>query len=205
MNTECENYKLELDRKLGRTRGTRFRAYDRFTNLSKLSEITSSFLSSYVIIIAIIGIFFSNYENEYAEYIPYLTIIIALILLVFNLTESKKEFKMNAEKMHNCARELTRLHLKLTSICNLQLNEKKELEKYLEISKQYATILEKYDGHSNKDYQIFKVNHPNDYELTKWQIFKYKYQYEYHQFIKYWILLYLPIPIMIIGLIYKLK
>jgi uncharacterized membrane protein YbhN (UPF0104 family) len=205
MSVDCENYKLELTRKLNRTRGTRFRAYDRFTNLSKLSEITSAFLSSYLIIIAVIGILLSNFKNQYAEYIPYLTVGIALVLLVFNLTEAKKEYKMNAEKMHNCARELTRLHLKLTSICNLNLPEKDEINKYLDISKQYATILEKYEGHSGKDFQIFKVNHPSEFNLTRWQIFKYEYEYNYHQFIKYWILLYLPIPIMIIALICILK
>ncbi len=202
MSEACTNYRMELERKLNRTRGTRFRAYDRFSNLAKLSEITSAFLSSYLIIIAIIGIFLTHFDNEYAKFIPYLTIGIALVLLVFNLTESKKEYKMNAEKMHNCARELTRLHLKLTSICNLKLDEERELEKYLEISKQYATILEKYEGHSSKDYQIFKVNHPEDFELTGWQIIKYKYEYFYHQFIKYWALLYLPIPIMAVLLVY---
>lgn len=202
MNSKCDNYRIELERKISRTKGTRFRAYDRFSNLAKLSEITSAFLSSYLIIIAIIGIFLSNLHNIYSSYIPYLTVGFALVLLVFNLTEVKKEYKMNGEKMHNCARELTRLHLKLTSICNLQLKEEEELNKYLVISKQYATILEKYEGHSNKDYHIFMVNHLDDFKLTKWQIFKYKYEYNYHQFIKYWILLYLPIPIMVIILFY---
>mgnify|MGYP000449568640 CR=1 FL=1 len=159
MALNCENFREELTRKIYNTKSVRFRAYDRLTKLHKLYTNTTAFLSSYLIIISIIGIYLNHDNHNFSKNVPYIVVGIALILLVFNLTESKKEYKSNAERMHNCARELNRLYLKLTHICNSNISDKEEeMIEYREVSKQYATILEKYDGHSTKDFNIFRVN-----------------------------------------------
>ena len=202
----CENFREELTRKIYKTKSVRFRAYDRLIRLHKLYTNATAFLSGYLIIISIIGIYLNQENHLFSDNIPYIVVGIALILLIFNLTESKKEYKNNAEKMHNCARELNRLHLKLTHICNSNIiDREEEMIEYREVSKQYATILEKYDGHATKDFNIFRVNSAERkkddseeiFKIPWYRVIQYKWDYHYKQFIKYWILLYVPLPIII--------
>ena len=206
---DIELYRKYLERKIGRTKMVRFNAYDRLTNLNKVSNMTTAFLSSYLIILSVITILFKHIESIYADIVPYMTIAIALVLLVFNLVESKKEYKFNAEKMHNCARELLRLELKIKYISYEKYKtDDAELYEYREISKKYADILDKFDGHAAVDFNLLRVKEfeieqeVNDEtsnngkkSMNRFQVRKYKFTYYVAYYIKYWILLFIPLPL----------
>lgn len=209
-NIDLDQYYDQLKRKIYLTKGVRFRAFDRLSRLNNLSSTASAFLSSYVIVLSVVNVFLININHPYTTIVPYLLIAVALIMLVFNLTDSKKEFKYNAELMHNCARDLLRLELRLKFISYVTYNnEKDKLGDLKEVSKKYADILDKHDGHSTVDFNIFNVNEiqrqksmPTTSEhvkiiLRKDQIILYQFRYNIAPYLKYWILLIIPLPIIL--------
>ncbi|MCA9761314.1 MAG: SLATT domain-containing protein [Streptococcus sp.] len=193
----------ELIRKINLTKSVRFRAYDRLSKLGNLSWTTMSFLSSYIIILSLINIFLNNIGHVYSNVTPYLIVAVALILLVFNLTESKKEYKVTAEKMHNCARELLRLELE-TKKLKIINDQNLSVEYISKVSEKYANILDKYEGHSSVDYNIIliynkqmKKESSNEPNLSAYRKNLYIFDYKYRSYLKYWALLAIPIPVII--------
>jgi len=89
--------------------------------------------------------------------------------------ERAKGLNLKAEKMLSCAKEISGLYDKLR--LQSSLNKKSLASEVAEITKEYNSIISKYDNHEPIDYEYFKTNHPNDFKLSAYEKILIRFKY----------------------------
>ncbi len=158
----------ELYDKIWKTKGSRFKAYNRLRMTNGLSFLTRSLLTTYLIIINLINAFNLFPSGINSNFISFLLISIAIVLLVFVILENSNEYNLKAERYHDCAKQLGRLYNRLDE-------HKEDISKDSidEIKSSYETILDKYENHIPIDYEILKTEHSDVFimsETKRWSI-----------------------------------
>lgn len=188
----------ELNYKIWSTKGARFEADKRLTNISKISNISLSILSSYLIIASLISVYNLSKDSD-TNLLSYVITALSIIVLVLTQYENSQDYKLRAKEFHNCGLELSVLYNKLRIYKTLHTNHTEiEARNFAsDLSSEYQAILAKYENHRPIDYSNFMISHRNYFvELTNFDAFKIKVS---NFFIKYgWYSLVIILPAIMI-------
>lgn len=148
----------ELNHKIWCTKGTRFNADSRFKKKSKLSNISISIISAYLIIASLFSVYNIN-QNSDDNIINYLVTALSILLLVVSMHENNQNYKLKAYNFHSCGLELGEIYNRLRTFKTLEgeKNESEIAEFCSEINDKYQMILNKYDNHDDIDYNTFRI------------------------------------------------
>lgn len=160
----------ELNYKIWSTKGARFEADKRLTIISKMSNISLSILSAYLIIAGLISVY-NIHSNLNFDLINYVVTALSIILLVLSQHENSQNYNLRAKDFHNCGLELSVLYNKLRAFKTLENPTEEDKNSFAKkLAKEYQAILSKYENHIAIDYDNFKANHTEYFkELTKKQ------------------------------------
>ena len=194
----------ELNYKIWITKGSRFNADKRLLLISKLSNLSNSMLSVYLIAIGLLSVYNIYNDGFIAQNVlPYITTCLSIILLVFSQFENSKNYQLKAKEFHSCGIELSKLYNKLrvfkTLNTNVSDNEKEQFAQ--EIADKYESILEKYDNHDPIDHSLFKVRNAQYFELNWVDILTIKINYYFKTQLIFHLIILIPPTILTLILI----
>jgi hypothetical protein len=192
-----KDFSAELNFKFWTTKGARFIASHRLKTINKLSLYSIGFLSAYLIIIGLLSIFeISNELMFTTKYLPLISISISILILIFSQLEGSNDYRLRAEKFHDCALEIGNLYNKLRCLKTSSL-EKDYINKQSEdLSIEYNDILKKYENHKYIDYLMFQTTKKDYFKLKNIDIINIKLRYYFSSQLLYHILIITP-PILI--------
>lgn len=205
---EHKNYKDYLDKtfleelnyKIWTTKGSRFNANKRLLLISKLSNLSNSMLSVYLIAIGLLSVY-NIYNDGFItqNILPYLMTCISILLLVFTQIENSKNYQLKAKEFHTCGIELSRLYNKLRVFKTLKTNPT-DIERVNfanELSLEYESILEKYENHEPIDFELFKTRNSEYFQVNKIGLLTIFFRYYFFTQFGYHVMILLP-PIFIL-------
>lgn len=182
-----------------KTRGARFSAYQRLRKTQQLSFYSTSFLSAYLIVINLLPAFKLLPDFISVDHISFLSAALSIVLLIYTVIESSMNYGLNADRFHNCARELSSLHAQLYQLLDRKKSTEQNLKK---ISDEYNIILNRYENHDPLDYNFHKATNPKEFKLNcieaNW--IKFRWNYLIHSR-HYFVLFVFPIFLLIFFLI----
>lgn len=158
----------ELNYKIWSTKGARFEADKRLSIISKMSNISLSILSAYLIIAGLISVY-NLHSSIKLDLINYVVTALSIILLVLSQYENSQNYNLRAKDFHNCGLELASLYnkLRMFKTMNENSNEHEKRNFAISLSEEYQRILSKYENHTSIDYSNFKISHKEYFkELT---------------------------------------
>lgn len=192
----------ELSYKIWSTKGARFRAARRLTTISKMSNISFSILSAYLIIAGLLAVY--NIENsvENLKFINYYVTALSILQLVITQFENSQDYKLKGKSFHDCSLELSKLYNRLRTFktLNSEASEYTTLSFCQKLSDEYQEILSRYENHEDIDYDNFKISQLSHFsELTKKDVEKINRKYSWICYGWYSIIIILP-PIVILAI-----
>ncbi|GAB3341283.1 SLATT domain-containing protein [Marivirga atlantica] len=193
----------ELNYKLWSTKGTRFKASKRLLTQNDLSNKAIAFLSAYLIILGLLSVYRVTGGTEISSnLIAFGSTTLSILLLAFSQMEAAQDFKIKAMNFQDCALKVSAIYDKLRIEKTLvKPDEGQKVTICKELSKQYQDILENYPNHEHIDYKIFRSEHAEYFELSKWAVFKTKARYYLQVKLLYHSLIVIPPTVMIISII----
>lgn len=194
----------ELNYKIWITKSSRFQANKRLLLIAKLSSLCNSVLSVYLIALGLLSVYNINTQKGFdSNVLAYTITILSILLLVFSQLEGAKNFQLQAKDFHNCGLELSELYNRLRVFKTMGTpsdNDKKEFA--VQISKEYQSILSKYENHDPIDFEIAKTLTYKYHELTLLNVVWIKAKYYFQTQSMYHLLIIIP-PIVFISLFLK--
>lgn len=196
--TESKNYKEDLERWLWTTKGTRFYVHERYLKQNRWSNIAVGMMSAYIIIINLVSSYKIPLNKPFGEdSVAFITTALSILILVFSQLENSNDFKLKAEKFHDCSREISKLYrLLIEKKREVPDNDLKPILK--EITESYQTILDKYENHKEMDYLYFKSRYPNDFKMSLYKRTLIQLKYYLNNYCVYHILIISPLILLII-------
>lgn len=170
----------ELSYKIWSTKGARFRADRRLTTISKMSNISFSILSAYLIIAGLLAVYNIENNNANLNYINYYVTALSILQLVVAQFENSQDYKLKGKSFHDCGLELSKLYNKLRTFktLNSEASEYTILNFCQKLSEEYQEILSRYENHEDIDYDNFKIGQLDHFtELTPKDVKRIKQQY----------------------------
>lgn len=196
----------ELNYKIWSTKGSRFNANKRLLLISRLSNLSNSMLSVYLIAIGLLSVY-NIYNNGFIaqSVLPYITTCLSILLLVFSQIENSKNYQLKAKEFHNCGLELSKLYNKLRVFKTMDssTNDKNKELFTQEIATQYELILEKYDNHEPIDHSLFKTRNAKYFEISWIEVFCIKTNYYIKTQLGYHLIILIP-PVILISILTKI-
>ena len=116
----------------------------------------------------------------------FLQTVLALLVLVLSLLLSAHNFSEKAEKMHRCALEMNALCHKILPFCQ----ENTDQELYRKTFEEYGGILNAYENHQNIDFDLVRLDMPQEYPLTNFEKFLIH--------IRYWLSFWLYVALLLV-------
>ena len=196
-----KDFSVELNFKFWTTKGARFVASHRLKSINKLSSYSLGFLSAYLIILGLLSVFEIGPELLIStKHFALISTSLSILILVFSQLEGSNDYRLRAEKFHDCALEISELYNKLRYLKTSSM-EQDEINKLSgDLSVEYSSVLKKYENHIYIDFLMFQTI-KNDYFKLNWlniRIIKLRYYWS-TQFL-YHVLIILP-PILIYWLL----
>lgn len=144
------------------TKGSRFIAARRYEAHHRMSTITVSLISVYIIILNLTVILENRPVYLSDQLITFSTISLSLIVLVISIFLSSRGYKYLGDKFHDCGREITKLYDELCILKNRDaIVHEHEI---IDLSNKYNDIIQKYDiNHLHIDFSAFKAKNIDDY------------------------------------------
>lgn len=183
-------------KKLWETKGSRFIAANRLELHDKWSTITISIISVYIISINLAIILPDLPEFLSTEIITYSTICLSVLVLVISLILASRNYKMRADKYHECGRKINEIYDQLCIWKNTDENPSKD--DLNNMSKNYYTILDNHENHSRLDYLMFIGNNLSEYKVKCKPLFWIYINFRYYLDTVGRYLIFLIIPIIIL-------
>ena len=196
-----KDFSVELNFKFWTTKGARFVASHRFKSINKLSSYSLGFLSAYLIILGLLSVFEIGSELLIStKHFALISTSLSILILIFSQLEGSNDYRLRAEKFHDCALEISELYNKLRYLKTSSM-EQDEINKLSEdLSIEYSNVLKKYENHKYIDFLMFQTT-KNDYFKLNWlSILVIKLRYYWSTQLLYHVLIILP-PILIYWLI----
>lgn len=162
------SWEQELNLKLWTTKGARFQADKRNSELGRLSQTSTAFLTAYVIVLSLMPYFLrARLATEMGDIVNYTGTAVSIVLLAYSLLQSFREHNLRARMFHECGLSLSKLYNQLRQAKSMEEETKqKELRN---ISDEYEDVLSRYDNHENIDFEVFQTLKPKYFLLTKWR------------------------------------
>lgn len=192
-----KDFGVELNYKLWITKGARFAASARCNKQDILSVKTVGYLSAYLIIVNMLNVYqIPFYVKIPDNYLAFITTSLSILILIFSQFEYAKNYKIQSERFHQCAIEISELYNRLRMIKTFShiINKEEEIEK---ISQEYDLLLKRYENHTPIDTSLFMATKPGYFELSSIFCFYLKLQAYFITSFKYHFFIYMPIILMI--------
>ncbi|PRD56034.1 SLATT domain-containing protein [Sphingobacterium gobiense] len=150
----------ELAYKVWTTKGARFKADERLRDKARMSSISMSIFSAYLIIASLISVYVGSHASMNFQLINYFVTALSIILLVLSQYESNQDYKLRAIKFHECALEISDLYnqLRIFKTLGPPATDEENRAFCSDITKRYEAILCKYENHLPIDYDMFRVS-----------------------------------------------
>ena len=195
-----KDFSTELNYKFWTTKGARFLASHRLKTINKLSLYSLGFLSAYLIILGLLSIFEVGNGLLYTtKYLSLISISISILILIFSQLEGSNDYRLRAEKFHDCALEISELYNKLRCIKTSSIDQENINKLSEDLSIKYSDILKKYENHKYIDFLMFQTTKKGYFKLNPTNIIIIKLRYYFSTQLLYHILIILP-PILIYWL-----
>ncbi|WP_289039092.1 SLATT domain-containing protein [uncultured Zobellia sp.] len=196
-----KDFSVELNFKFWTTKGARFVASHRLKSVNKLSSYSLGFLSAYLIILGLLSVFEVGPETPIsAKNFALISTSLSILILVFSQLEGFNDYRLRAEKFHDCALEISELYNKLRYLKTSSMKQD-EINKLSEnLSIEYSNVLKKYENHKYIDFLMFKTTKNDYFKLNLLNILIIKLRYYWSTQFLYHVLIILP-PILIYLLI----
>jgi hypothetical protein len=153
----------DLYSRVWKTRGARLEAHKRYKRIDSLSTWTINILSVCIIAISLLAIVpLSNFQFLKGDIGSIYTAILSISILVVSLIESSKGYKQKADKMHECAKELSKVYSDL----KLAKDNVQGTKGIVELANTYQAIIDKYDNHIDLDFNRFKAKERKEFGLS---------------------------------------
>ncbi|MDP1843374.1 MAG: SLATT domain-containing protein [Sediminibacterium sp.] len=199
MNKERETYAQDVETWLWVTKGVRFYAHERYLTQNKWSNIAVGMMSAYIIIINLISSYKIHLNEALGDNaVSFITTALSILILVFSQLENSNDFKLKAEKFHDCSREIAKLYRQVREVKRENLDEQKLNDFLRNITNDYQTILDKFDNHKEIDYLYFKSRHPVDFVMTWYQKLTIRLKYYFNTYFIYHLLIFSPLSMLLI-------
>jgi ABC-type transport system involved in cytochrome bd biosynthesis fused ATPase/permease subunit len=183
------------------TRGCRFAAHRRLEKLDNISTYAINVLSLTITAISIIALAPPHILGFLKLPIgSILTLVLSVSIFVLSIMFSSKGYKLKAEKMHDCGKELSVLYTNIIMAMDPHVSTSKSIS---ELMDSYHAIIAKYDNHSDLDFKVFQAANPTDFTLSKWDRIKIQAELFWH--INSVIILPLILMALIISFFYLIK
>jgi hypothetical protein len=163
-----EDFIKELNYKIWSTKSARFNANKRLKLKAKLSDVTISLISAYLIAAGLLSVYGINDENNH---INYLITVLSILLLVISQYESSRKHVLNAHIYHTSGLNIAKLYneLRIFKTMNVLASDYEKLKFIKDITSRYQFILDNSPNHDNIDYnrfilerlKTFKTDFPN--------------------------------------------
>jgi hypothetical protein len=200
-----KTYDSELEYKLWVTKGSRFNANKRYLDQDKLSIKAIGYLTAYVLIINLLSLtpVIKSYISLSSDFLSVATIGLSILILVFSQIEASGDYKIKAEKMHSSAKEIGKIYNELEMFRYSDLSEETKYARYVTLTENYNSILDKYDNHDRIDFLLFKANNASYFKLNSFKVFNLKANYYFNSAFKYYFLIFCPIFVMLIMYLHR--
>ncbi|MBI3233261.1 MAG: SLATT domain-containing protein [Bacteroidetes bacterium] len=194
MDTERKTYIEDLETWLWTTKGIRFYTHERYLSKNRWSNFSVGMMSAYIIIINLITSYKIHLNTEFGENtVSFITTALSILILVFSQLENSSDFKLRAEKFHDCSREISKLYRQLREKRREIIDDDKLTPFLNEITKLYEQILDKYENHQEIDYLYFIARHPKDFEMSPFKRISIRLKYYLNTLFIYHILILSPL------------
>ena len=196
-----KDFSVELNFKFWTTKGARFVASHRLKSINKLSSYSLGFLSAYLIILGLLSVFEIGPELLIStKHFALISTSLSILILVFSQLEGSNDYRLRAEKFHDCALEISELYNKLRYLKTSSM-EQDEINKLSEdLSIEYSSVLKKYENHKYIDFLMFQTTKNDYFKLNWFNIGIIKLRYYWSTQFLYHVLIVLP-PILIYWLV----
>lgn len=158
--------------KIWTTRGCRFQAHKRLNEVNNWSTWTVNILTVYIICLSILSLNPPTSYSFLSEKTGSIFMIsLSITILLVSVLENSKSYKLRADNMHRCAKELSSTY---NEICLIRdgIITNQIPDRLIEIGNKYQAIIDKYDdNHTDLDYIKFKAINYSFFNLTKFQKF----------------------------------
>ncbi len=140
----------KLLKDMHQTKGARFAAHQRLTQLHNMTNYTVSFSSFVLLCVSIFTVMYQGVAYDwYIKYLTFLSVSLSILIIILSLQEGGKNNLLRAEMMHNCAREVLSVHRELS----LDTDPAPKMEQYRE---KYQRIIDRYPyNHEAIDREIY--------------------------------------------------
>jgi hypothetical protein len=203
--TNTPNSSIEdLLRQIWITKGSRFNAHRRLQKRGHISTLTINLLTAYILIISLVSIIpIFNLSPFQSQLISYSTSAMAIILLVLSVLEGAQEYSLKAERMHQCAIELSGLYNEIKIVLEKHSMKNNKTKFIVSSAKNYQAILTRTaENHDLIDYNYFQALHPIDFKLNTLKISWFKLCWFLRLYGVYVVLIWGP-PIILFFLLFK--
>lgn len=159
----------ELSLKVWTTKGARFQADQRLRAKARMSSISMSILSAYLIIAGLISVYVGSHTTINFQLINYFVTALSIILLVLSQYESAQDYKLRAEKLHQCGLDISEIYNEIRIFKTLIPLPSDETTKLFceNVALRYQAILSKYENHMPIDYAMFKTTQLHYFDKIK--------------------------------------
>jgi len=156
----------ELSLKVWTKIGVRFQADQRLRAKARMSSISMSIFSAYLIIAGLISVYVGSHENINFQIINYFITALSIILLVLSQHENAQDYKLRAEKSHQCRLDISEIYNEIRIFKTLVPSPSDETTKLFceNVASRYQGILSKYENHMPIDYAMFKTTQLHYFE-----------------------------------------
>lgn len=198
MNVDRKTYAEDVETWLWVTKGVRFYAHERYLTQNKWSNISVGMMSAYIIIINLVTSYKLHLNETFGDNtVSFITTALSILILVFSQLENSNDFKLKAEKFHDCSREIAKLYRQVREIKREKIDEQTQNEFLKKITTDYQTILDKFDNHKEIDYLYFKSRHPDDFTMSWAQRLSIRFKYYFNTLLIYHLLILSPLALML--------
>ena len=167
-----KDFSVELNYKFWTTKGARFVASHRLKTMNKLSSYSLGFLSAYLIMLGLLSVF--KIETKLiisSEEFAFISTGLSILILVFSQLEGSNDYRLKAEKFHDCALEISELYNKLRYLKTSSETPDEVNRSSNELSVEYSNVLKKYENHRYIDFQMFQTTKNDYFKLSQFKIF----------------------------------
>lgn len=173
------DFLIELNYKLWVTKGARFKASERCEELDRRSAKLVGWLSAYMIMFSVLPLCGLHNYTLSSNASTFISISLSIMILVFSQLEYAKNYTAKAKEYHECALDISKLYDELRYLKSITHDDNKQdlFEKARKISERYENIIQRCDNHIPIDYDMFRKEKPEYFNLKKSKVHNIKLKY----------------------------
>jgi hypothetical protein len=185
--------------KMWKTKSSRFNAQVRLSAKHSLSIISTAILAFYLFAASLVDLLHQSSASGSPRVLSVLTVIISVFLIIISLLESTKNHQREADRMHQCALEISELYNRFQALPMERANEER-----VRYSGLYSEILKKFEiNHKDIDYMRFQIAFAKDLKIDGFSVFALYTKYVFYWWAEYALYIVLIIAPPVLFFLYR--